>query len=59
MIVREDYIMFFFFFAVNMGKFKNKSEFFLCGKTIFLYKDKDHTLTYRKLTGFVMSFTYL
>jgi hypothetical protein len=30
-----------------LGKLKNKSEFFFFfGKTIFLYKDEDHILTY-------------
>jgi hypothetical protein len=33
--------------------------FLVCGKTTFLYRDKNRTLTYRKLTGFMGSFTYL
>jgi hypothetical protein len=32
---------------------------FVCDKTTFLGKDKNHTLTYRRLTGFVASFAYL
>jgi hypothetical protein len=49
-----------FFELANLGnKLKNKSEFFFCGKTIFLCREKDRTLTYRKLTDFVASFTYL
>jgi hypothetical protein len=32
---------------------------FVCGKTSFLYRDKDCLLTYQKLTGFMVSFTYL
>jgi hypothetical protein len=33
--------------------------FFFGGKTTFLYRDKDRTLTYRRLTSFVASFVYL
>ena len=33
--------------------------FLVCGKTTFLYRDKNRTLTYRKLTCFMGSFTYL
>jgi len=32
---------------------------FVCSKTIFLYKDKDRTLTCQRLIGFLTSFTYL
>jgi hypothetical protein len=32
---------------------------FVCGKTTFPYRDKDRTLTYHKLSGFVVSFIYL
>jgi len=32
---------------------------FVCGKTTFLCRDKDRTLTNQRLTGFVASFAYL
>ena len=32
---------------------------FPCGKTTFLCMDKDRTLTYQRLTGFMTSFAYL
>jgi hypothetical protein len=32
---------------------------FICGKTIFFCKEKDRTLTYQILTGFVTPFAYL
>ena len=32
---------------------------FVCGKTTFLCRDKNHTLTYQRLTNFVASFAYL
>jgi len=35
------------------------SFFFVCGKTIFLCRDKDCTLIYRILTSFMASFVYL
>jgi hypothetical protein len=31
---------------------------FICGKTTFLCRDKDHALTYQRLTVFEMSFAY-
>jgi len=58
-------ILYYFFLAANFSsKLENKCEFFfffllVCDKTTFLLKDKDHTLIYRRLTGFIMSFAYL
>jgi hypothetical protein len=50
-----------FFWAANLGnKLKNKRDFFLFvyGKTTFLRKDKNRTLTYRRLTRFTVPFAY-
>ena len=59
-LVKRDYK---FFLAANFGsKLKNKHEFFFLfvrGKTTFLCRDKYFILTYRRLTGFVVSFACL
>jgi hypothetical protein len=51
-------LLLFCFFLVNILTLSIFFLLFICGKTTFLCRDKDHALTYQRLTVFEMSFAY-
>jgi len=59
-LVKVDYIMFFLLQTLVASWRINVRFFsFVCGKTIFICRNKDRTLTYRRLISFMSSFAYL